>query len=148
MTSFKEKIDLKWIFILVLAGALILSLIFRKGNLIDLHKDEKAKLELENKKLQRNFDSLANVNKAIENYRKLLADSLVMTKTALNSSTIKIKDLEKRRNEIGKVINNLNANGVTNEFSNYLKFYPVHCFWLWGFCWNYFCRHRCRIVLF
>lgn len=126
MTNLKEKIDLKFIFILVLAGALILSLVFRKGKLIDFHKDEKAKLELENKKLQHNFDSLANVNKAIESYRKLLADSLLMTKKALSDNTIKIQDLEKRRRETNKIVNNLNADGIADEFAKFLEAKDKH----------------------
>jgi uncharacterized membrane-anchored protein YhcB (DUF1043 family) len=121
MTSFKDKIDLKWIFILVLGIALVLSLVFRKGNKIDNHEEEKAKLEQENKQLRKNFDSLANVNKIIENYRKLLADSLKMTNQALVNSSIKIKDLEKRKNETGKIINNLSANGVADEFAKFLQ---------------------------
>ncbi len=57
MASFKDKIDLKWVFIFVLGIALILSLVFRKSNKIDTHEDEKALLEQKNKKLQHNFDS-------------------------------------------------------------------------------------------
>ena len=121
MASFKEKIDLKLIFIFVLATVLILSLVFRKNPIIDLHKDEKTKLEQENKQLQHNFDSLTNVNKVIENYRKLLADSMNMVKIELNKTTIKIKDLEKRKNENIKIVNNLNANGVADEFTKFLN---------------------------
>lgn len=121
MESFKSKLDIKWIFIFVLSIALILSFVFRKGNNIDDYKLEKEELAKQNELLKKDFDSLANVNKSIDKYRKLIADSLVMTRTALNQSNNKINKLEKRLYENSKNINGLNANGVANEFANILN---------------------------
>lgn len=119
--TIKSKLDLKMIFIIILAITLILSFIFRKGNIIDNYKIEKEQLAKENKKLKHEFDSITAINIWLEKDRKFITDSLNMTKIALNNSTIRIKDLEKRQNEIHKIVNNLNANGVANEFSNFLN---------------------------
>lgn len=119
--DFKKYLDIKTIFILVLAVALILSFVFRPSKQIDNHKAEKELLEQQNKALRHSNDSISNVNKVIENYRKLIADSLVMTKKELLKSDNRIKDLEKRRNEIPNKVRNLNADGVADEISNYLN---------------------------
>lgn len=121
MISFKEKIDLKWVFIFVLSFALILSFVFRKDNNIDDYKTQKEELAKDNERLKKHFDSLVKINIIIDNNRKLIADSLIMTKTALNQSNNKINKLEKRLYENSKNINGLNANGVANEFTNILN---------------------------
>lgn len=121
MISFKEKIDLKWVFIFVLSFALILSFVFRKDNNIDDYKTQKEELAKDNERLKKHFDSLVKINIIIDNNRKLIADSLIMTKTALNQSNNKINKLEKRLYENSKNINGLNANGVASEFTNILN---------------------------
>jgi hypothetical protein len=117
----KKYLDIKTIFILILATALILSFIFRRGKTIDNHQVEKDLLEQENKSLKRNNDSISNVNKVIDNYIKLIADSLVITKQELSKVNDKIKKLENKRNGIHKNIDNLNVNGVETQFSDYIN---------------------------
>ena len=119
--DFKKYLDIKTIFILVLAVALILSFVFRPSKQIDNHKAEKELIEKENKALKRSNDSISNVNKIIEKYRKSIADSLVMANKELSKSNDRIKNLEKRRNENNNTVNNLNANGVADAFSDLLN---------------------------
>jgi septal ring factor EnvC (AmiA/AmiB activator) len=119
--DFKKYLDIKTIFILVLATALILSFIFRPSKKIDNHQTERELIEKENKRLRNSFDSLSNVNKEIDKYRKLIADSLNEVAIELSKSKDKIKNLEKRRNENNNTVRNLNANGVADEFSKYLE---------------------------
>ncbi len=117
----KKYLDIKTIFILILAAALILSFVFRPSKKIDNHKAEKELLERQNKALVRSNDSISNVNKVIEKLRKLVADSLLIANKELVKSDNRIKDLEKRRHENTKTVNNLNATGVADEFSKLLN---------------------------
>ena len=119
--DFKKLLDIKTIFILVLAAALVISIIFRRSKEIDNYISQKEQLAKDNKKLQNEFDSIAKVNVFIEKYRKTLADSMIKVNAQLADNVIKIKDLEKRKNENHKIVNNLNANGVADEFAKYFN---------------------------
>lgn len=118
---FKQKIDIKVIFILILAGALILSLIFRPSKPIDTSEDKIKQLNKENEMLLSNNDSLklANIKLDIE-INKILKE-IDKTQKELEKTNKKIKDLENGKGKVTSHVNKLNADGIANSLSEYIN---------------------------
>ena len=117
----RGKIDIKIIFILILAGFLILSLIFRPSKSINTYEDKINRLEQENDSLLSNNDSLKLINgKLHEEFDKLLID-INKTQIELDKTNDKIKDLENGKGKVSGYVNKLNADGVAKSLSDYLN---------------------------
>jgi len=117
----KGKIDIKVIFILILAAALILSFIFRPSNGIENYEDEIKALKEENVRLLLDNDSLAveNGKKDIEIEKYLL--EIDSTQVLLDENNDKIKDLEDGKDKVSGYVSGLNANGVAESLTDYLN---------------------------
>ena len=115
------KIDIKMIFILVLAVALILTIIFRPPKPIETYEEEINSLKQENKELVISNDSITKLNKKLEEEIKEILFTIDSTKALLKNSENKIKELEEQRDEISDIVDNLNSDGVTQSISDYLK---------------------------
>jgi regulator of replication initiation timing len=117
----KGKLDIKIIFILVLAGALILSFIFRPTTEIDLYEDEIELLKEENKVLIHNNNSLNIENRKLDKEIEGYLIKIDSTQVLLYENKNKINDLENGKNEVSSYVNGLNANGVASSLTDYLN---------------------------
>lgn len=117
---FKGKIDTKVIFILILAAALILSLIFRPAKKIDMYTDQIKQLHEQNDSLLLNNDSLKLVNSKLDKEIKKILIVIDSTQAKLDQTNKKIKDLENGKGKVSSYVNGLNADGVARSLSEYL----------------------------
>jgi len=115
------KIDIKTIFILILAVALILSFIFRPNVPIETYEEEINALKQENKELIISNDSINKLNKKLEEEIKEILFTIDSTEALLRNTENKLKELEGRRNEVSNIVDNLNSDGVTKSISDYLQ---------------------------
>ena len=115
------KIDIKLIFIFILAIALILTIIFRPSIPIETYESEINTLKQVNKELLISNDSITGINKKLEEEIRQILFTIDSTKVLLNNSENKIKELEEQRDEISDIVDNLNSDGVTKSISDYLK---------------------------
>lgn len=117
----KGKLDIKMVFILILAGALILSFIFRPSKTINTHEDEIEALEKENESLLSKNDSLTIENaKLDEKIQKILID-IDSTQHLLDETNDRINDLENDKGKISSYVKSLDADGVANSLTEYLN---------------------------
>ena len=117
----KVKIDTKTIFILVLATALILTIIFRPTKPIETYENEINMLKEQNKELMLSNDSIISLNLQLEKEIKEILFTIDSTQALLRNTEKKLKKLEERRNEVSNIVDNLNSDGITESLSNYLK---------------------------
>ena len=115
------KIDIKLIFIFILAIALILTIIFRPSIPIETYESEINTLKQVNKELLISNDSITGINKKLEEEIRQILFTIDSTEALLNNSENKIKELEEQRDEISDIVDNLNSDGVTKSISDYLK---------------------------
>ena len=115
------KIDIKLIFIFILAIALILTIIFRPSIPIETYESEINTLKQVNKELLISNDSIAGINKKLEEEIRQILFTIDSTEALLRNSEKKIKELEEQRDEISDIVDNLNSDGVTKSISDYLK---------------------------
>jgi len=115
------KFDIKLIFILVLAVALILSFIFRPNVPIETYEEEINTLKRENRDLILSNDSINKLNKKLEEEIRGILFTIDSTQALLRNTENKLKELEGRRNEVSHIVDNLNSDGVTKSISDYLK---------------------------
>jgi methyl-accepting chemotaxis protein len=115
------KIDIKLIFIFILAIALILTIIFRPSKPIETYENEINALKKVNKELLISNDSIAGLNKKLEKEIQQILFTIDSTKALLKNSENKIKELEKQRDEISDIVDDLHSDGVTKSISDYLK---------------------------
>ena len=115
------KIDIKLIFIFILAIALILTIIFRPSKPIETYENEINALKKVNKELLISNDSIAGLNKKLEKEIQQILFTIDSTKALLKNRENKIKELEKQRDEISDIVDDLNSDGVTKSISDYLK---------------------------
>jgi len=118
---FNGKIDIKVIFIIILAVALILSFIFRPSKDIDNHEDEIELLNKQNKRLFNINDSLQLENLKLNEEIEQLIVSIDSTKVLLDKNKDKIKDLENDKSKVSTYVDRLNVDGVTTSLSEYLN---------------------------
>ncbi len=118
---FKGKIDIKVLFILVLAGALIFNFIFSDSTDIDEYKEKIKVLQNENSKLLNNKDSLELVNFKLNKINDSLMFTVDSTKLKIAQKNDQIKDLQNAKDKVSDIISNLNADGVASTLSEYLS---------------------------
>ena len=118
---FKGKIDIKVLFILVLAGALIFNFIFSDSTDIDEYKEKIKVLQNENSKLLNNKDSLELVNFKLNKVNDSLMFTVDSTKLKIAQKDNQIKDLQNAKDKVSDIISNLNADGVASTLSEYLS---------------------------
>jgi len=117
----KIKLDIKSIFIILLGVALILSFIFRPDKPIETYENEINTLKQVNKELLISNDSIAGLNKKLEKEIQQILFTIDSTEALLRNTENKLKELEKRRDEVSNIVDNLNSDGVTQSISDYLK---------------------------
>ena len=113
--------DIKIVFILVLAVALILSFLFRPSTPIETYETEIDILKQENQKLLLSNDSINQINIRLQEEITVMLYAIDSTEVILKQTEEKLSDLEKKRNEISTIVTNMDSDDITNTFSDYLK---------------------------
>jgi Tfp pilus assembly protein PilN len=113
--------DIKIVFILVLAVALILSFLFRPSTPIETYETEIDVLKQENQKLLLSNDSINQINTRLQEEITVMLYAIDSTEVILKQTEVKLSDLEKKRNEISTIVTNMDSDDITNTFSDYLK---------------------------
>ena len=117
----KLQFNIQFFFIIVLAGALILSLIFRPSTPIDTYEDELKELEKINKQLGISNDSIILLNVGLQNELQEILLEIDGTKVILQQTEEKLKQLEDAKTEIPALINNMDSDSITHHLSEYLN---------------------------
>ena len=117
----KINIDLKAILILVLGVALVLSLIFRPSVPIEEYEKEIDTLKKQNKELMISNDSITKANIKLQKEIEIILYAIDSTKVALRETEDKLKELERKRNEVSNIVDNMDSDDVTNTLSDYLQ---------------------------
>jgi chromosome segregation ATPase len=115
------KIGVKEIVILVLAGALILSFIFRPSKEIDYYEDEINNLKQQNELLHNSNDSLKSQNEVLSHEIKEILITIDSTEAKLADTENKLNDLENEKGKISDNVRILDANGVAGGLTEYLN---------------------------
>tara|TARA_R100000697_G_scaffold123513_1_gene156546 strand:- start:5816 stop:6208 length:393 start_codon:yes stop_codon:yes gene_type:complete len=122
---FKDKliinIDIKSILILLLGVALVLSFIFRPNVPIEEYEEEISILQKQNKKLLISNDSIVKANIRLQKEIDVILYAIDSTKVVLRETESKLKELERKRNEVSDIVDNMDSDDVTNTISDYLK---------------------------
>tara|TARA_Y100000296_G_C4964366_1_gene152633 strand:+ start:54 stop:434 length:381 start_codon:yes stop_codon:yes gene_type:complete len=113
--------NIQLVFIVILAVALILSLLFRPSIPIDTYEDEINALKTQNKQLLLSNDSINNINNKLQKEINTILYAIDSTKVVLKETETKLAELEKKRNEIPNIINNMASDDITSNISDYLK---------------------------
>ena len=113
--------NIQLVFIVILAVALILSLLFRPSIPIDTYEDEIKALKTQNKQLLLSNDSINNINNKLQKEINTILYVIDSTKVVLKETENKLAELEKKRNEIPNIINNMASDDITSNISDYLK---------------------------
>jgi len=116
-----KKIDIKSVFIVILAIGLIFSFLIGQRSKIDYKKDELKTLHDSNELLISKNDSLLTVNTVLD--RKIASINLIIEQNnkKLSETQSQLEKLKKKRNEVSNNVNSLSANGVSNAFSDFLN---------------------------
>ena len=113
--------NIQLVFIIILAVALVLSFLFRPSIPIDIYEKEINILKKQNKELRLSNDSLTSANIKLQNEINIILYAIDSTEVILKETETKLAALEKKRNEIPSIINNMDSDDVTNNISDYLK---------------------------
>jgi len=117
----KINIDLKAILILSLAVALVLSLIFRPSVPIEEYEEEINVLQKQNEKLLISNDSIVKANIKLQKEIEVILYAIDSTKVVLRETENKLEELERKRNEVSNIVDNMDSDGITNTLSDYLQ---------------------------
>jgi peptidoglycan hydrolase CwlO-like protein len=115
------NIDMKVIFIIVLAGLVIFQFMFKDGTVIEKYEKEINELKIKNNELTSSNDSLVNINKELIKEIDSLYFSIDSTIAEIREKERKIDSLKYEKGKVTGFVNKLNANGVTSEISKYLN---------------------------
>jgi chromosome segregation ATPase len=115
------KLDIKMVIILILAGVVILSFIFRPSKPIEMYEDEISLLKEQNEQLSQNNDSLELANNQLDKEIEGYLIEIDSTQVLLDENNEKITKLEDGKNKVSGYVNSLNADGVTESLSDYLN---------------------------
>ena len=113
--------NIQLVFIIILAAALILSLLFRPSVPIDAYEKEINILKKQNGQLLLSNDSINNINNRLQNEINTILYTIDSTEVILRETETKLADLEKKRNEIPNIISHMDSDDITNSISDYLK---------------------------
>lgn len=117
----KINLDLKAILILGLAVALVLSWVFRPTVPIEEYEKEIDVLKRQNQELIMSNDSIAKANLKLQKEIEIILYAIDSTKTVLEETENKLIELERKRNEVSNIVDNMDGDDVTNTISDYLK---------------------------
>ena len=115
------NIDIKSILILLLGVALVLSFIFRPSVPIEEYEEEISVLQKQNKKLLISNDSIVKANIRLQKEIDVILYAIDSTKVVLRETESKLKELERKRNEVSDIVDNMDSDDVTNTIADYLK---------------------------
>jgi chromosome segregation ATPase len=113
--------NIQLVFIIILAAALILSLLFRPSVPIDAYEKEINILKKQNGQLLLSNDSINSINNRLQNEINTILYTIDSTEVILRETETKLADLEKKRNEIPNIISHMDSDDITNSISDYLK---------------------------
>jgi chromosome segregation ATPase len=113
--------NIQLVFIILLAIALILSFLFRPSKPINTYESEINQLQTINKELRLSNDSLTSANNKLQKEINLILYAIDSTKVILRETEDKLAELEKKRNEIPNIVNNMDSDDITINISDYLK---------------------------
>ncbi len=113
--------DIKLVFIIVLAVALILSFLFQPATQIETYETEINSLKQQNERLLLSNDSINRINQKLQEEITVMLYAIDSTKVILKQTEEKLSDLEKKRNEVSTIVTNMDSDDITNTFSDYLK---------------------------
>ena len=113
--------NIQLVFIIILAVALILSILSRPSPTIDTYEDEINILKKHNKELRLSNDSLTSANVKLQEEINIILYAIDSTEVALRETEAKLAELEKRRNEIPNIISNMDSDDIINNLADYLK---------------------------
>lgn len=113
--------NIQLIFIIILAIALIISLLFRPQIPINNYEGEIKALKKQNTHLLLSNDSINNINNRLQKEVNTILYSIDSTEVILRETETKLVKLIKRRNEIPSIISNMDSDDITNGISDYLK---------------------------
>jgi len=119
--NLKLQFNIQFIFILILAGALILSLVLRPSTPIDTYEDELRELEEINRQLGISNDSIIFINNQLQQEVKEILNQIDGTKIILQKTEEKLVKLEAIKYEIPNIINNMDGDSITHHLSEYLN---------------------------
>ena len=114
-----KNIDLKTIFIFILGGLLVLSIIFNQTRKPTDDSVIKALNEKSNL-LEKNNEELKKANQKLDSTLFIVKQELTLNKEKLNKTQAQLQVLKNKRNEISTNVNRLSANGIANAFTEYL----------------------------
>lgn len=117
----KINIDLRAILILSLSVGLVLSLIFRPSVPIEEYVEEINILQKQNEKLIMSNDSIVKANIKLQKEIEVILYAIDSTKVVLRETENKLEELERKRNEVSNIVDNMDSDGVTNTLSDYLQ---------------------------
>jgi hypothetical protein len=112
----EKKLDFKYIFILILSAIIIFMLIFYNSPKKEFTVDKE--LKKQNTLLQHLNDSLMLLNQTYDARITILIYKADSIENKLIQSEKRIKELNKKKNEIPKIVNAMSANDVANTFSD------------------------------
>lgn len=116
-----NKYDLKNVFIVILAIALLLMFLFgQKSNKEDFQKEIDA-LRLKNTELTNQNDSLKKENTKLDVVIVNIEKEIAVNQKELVKTNIQLQKLNKKRNEILTYVNSLSSDGVAESFTEYLE---------------------------
>ena len=116
-----NKYDLKNVFIVILAIALLLMFLFgQKSNKEDFQKEIDS-LHLKNTELTNQNDSLKKENTKLDVVIVNIEKEIAVNQKELVKTNIQLQKLNKKRNEILTYVNNLSSDGVAESFTEYLE---------------------------
>ena len=95
-----------------MAIALVLSLLFRSPIPIDTYEDEIKVLKTKNEQLLLSNDSINKINNKLQKEINTILYAIDSTKVILKETETKLADLEKKRNEIPSLINNMDSDDI------------------------------------
>ena len=113
--------NIQLVFILILAGALILSLVLRPSTPIDTYEDELKELAEINKQLGISNDSINLINIGLQKEIQNIIHEIDGTQIILQQTEEKLKKLEDAKNKIPIFINNMDGDSITYYITEYLN---------------------------
>ena len=66
-------------------------------------------------------DSIAKANLKLQKEIEIILYAIDSTKTVLEETENKLIELERKRNEVSNIVDNMDGDDVTNTISDYLK---------------------------
>tara|TARA_R110002153_G_C12927431_1_gene455571 strand:- start:33 stop:416 length:384 start_codon:yes stop_codon:yes gene_type:complete len=113
--------NIQLIFIIILAIALIISLLFRPQIPINNYEGEIKALKKQNTHLLLSNDSINSINNKLQKEVNTILYAIDSTIVILRETETKLADLEKKRNEIPNIISHMDSDDITNSISDYLQ---------------------------